>query len=129
MKATTKPATTNPVAAKTVGVIAHIDNPGFGTIRHMARTAEEAGADWLGVADAFWWRDTWLLLAEAARATKRLRGANRQAFPPVDLGSHPAPRAGLRGATEKSSDLCGAQQPCRASPVVGCPGAERQPDP
>ena len=56
----------------TVGVIAHIENPGFDEVRHLARSAEQAGADWLGVADAFWWRDTWLLLAEAARATKRI---------------------------------------------------------
>ncbi len=57
----------------TVGVIAHIENPGFDEVRQLARTAEQAGADWLGVADAFWWRDTWLLLAEAARATARIR--------------------------------------------------------
>ena len=57
----------------TVGVIAHIENPGFDDVRQLARTAEQAGADWLGVADAFWWRDTWLLLAEAARATDRIR--------------------------------------------------------
>ncbi len=56
----------------TVGVIAHIENPGFDEVRHLARSAEQAGADWLGVADAFWWRDTWLLLAEAARATERI---------------------------------------------------------
>ncbi len=56
----------------TVGVIAHIENPGFDEVRHLARTAEQAGADWLGVADAFWWRDTWLLLAEAARVTERI---------------------------------------------------------
>jgi alkanesulfonate monooxygenase SsuD/methylene tetrahydromethanopterin reductase-like flavin-dependent oxidoreductase (luciferase family) len=57
----------------TVGVIAHIENPGFDDVRDLARTAEQAGADWLGVADAFWWRDTWLLLGEAARATDRIR--------------------------------------------------------
>ena len=57
----------------TVRVIAHIENPSFDEVRQLARTAEQAGADWLGVADAFWWRDTWLLLAEAARATARIR--------------------------------------------------------
>ena len=60
-------------AGMTVGVIAHIENPSFDEVRQLARTAEQAGADWLGVADAFWWRDTWLLLAEAARATARIR--------------------------------------------------------
>ena len=41
-------------------------------MRALAGAAEAAGADWLGLPDAFWWRDTWLLLAEAARATTRL---------------------------------------------------------
>jgi 5,10-methylenetetrahydromethanopterin reductase len=57
----------------TVGAIAHIENPSYEDIRRLARSAEEAGADWLGVADAFWWRDTWLLLAEAARVTQRIQ--------------------------------------------------------
>lgn len=59
-------------ARATVGVIAHLDNPTFADIAALARAAEAAGADWLGVADAFWWRDTWMLLAEAARATTTL---------------------------------------------------------
>jgi hypothetical protein len=41
-------------------------------MRGLAQAAEAAGADWLGLPDAFWWRDTWLLLAEAARATQRV---------------------------------------------------------
>jgi 5,10-methylenetetrahydromethanopterin reductase len=56
----------------TVGLIAHLDNPGVGDVRALARAAEAAGADWLGLPDAFWWRDTWLLAAEAARMTRRL---------------------------------------------------------
>jgi 5,10-methylenetetrahydromethanopterin reductase len=56
----------------TVGVISHLQNPTFGEVRALARAAEAAGADWLGLPDAFWWRDTWLLLAEAARATGRM---------------------------------------------------------
>jgi hypothetical protein len=55
-----------------VGVISHLPNPGFHEVRALARAAEDAGADWLGLPDAFWWRDTWLLLAEAARCTERL---------------------------------------------------------
>src|SRR5438132_1949142 len=55
-----------------VGVISHLPNPTFDQIRLLARSAEAAGADWLGVPDAFWWRDTWLLLAEAARSTERI---------------------------------------------------------
>jgi 5,10-methylenetetrahydromethanopterin reductase len=55
------------------GVVAHLPNPTPSDVRRLAETAEEAGAAWLGLADAFWWRDVWLLLAEAARATSRLR--------------------------------------------------------
>jgi len=56
----------------TVGLIAHLDNPTLADGRHLGEQAEEAGADWLGVPDAFWWRDTWVLSAEVARVTKRL---------------------------------------------------------
>ena len=55
-----------------VGVISHLPNPSFDDVRHLAHAAEAAGADWLGLPDAFWWRDTWLLCAEAARATHRI---------------------------------------------------------
>jgi alkanesulfonate monooxygenase SsuD/methylene tetrahydromethanopterin reductase-like flavin-dependent oxidoreductase (luciferase family) len=55
-----------------VGVISHLPNPDFAAVAALARAAEDAGADWLGLPDAFWWRDTWLLLAEAARATRRV---------------------------------------------------------
>src|SRR5947207_2969974 len=55
-----------------VGVISHLPNPRFEDVASLAQAAESAGADWLGLPDAFWWRDTWLLLAEAARATRRI---------------------------------------------------------
>ncbi len=55
-----------------VGVISHLQNLNFAEVRELARAAEKAGADWLGLPDAFWWRDTWLLLAEAARVTERI---------------------------------------------------------
>lgn len=57
----------------TVGLITHLRNATLAETRRLAAAAEEAGADWLGVPDAFWWRDTWLLIAEASRATKRIR--------------------------------------------------------
>jgi 5,10-methylenetetrahydromethanopterin reductase len=64
---------TQPLARRDVGVIAHLANPTIAQIRELAAAAEDAGADWLGVADAFWWRDTWMLLAEAARVTSRIQ--------------------------------------------------------
>src|SRR5260370_24218160 len=55
-----------------VGVISHLPNVSFEQVRALARAAEAAGADGVGLPDAFWWRDTWLLLAEAARVTERI---------------------------------------------------------
>jgi alkanesulfonate monooxygenase SsuD/methylene tetrahydromethanopterin reductase-like flavin-dependent oxidoreductase (luciferase family) len=55
-----------------VGLITHLDNPSLADVTALARAAEAAGADWLGLPDAFWWRDTWILAAEAARVTQRL---------------------------------------------------------
>jgi 5,10-methylenetetrahydromethanopterin reductase len=55
-----------------VGVISHLHNVSFAQVRELARAVEKVGADWLGLPDAFWWRDTWLLLAEAARVTERI---------------------------------------------------------
>jgi alkanesulfonate monooxygenase SsuD/methylene tetrahydromethanopterin reductase-like flavin-dependent oxidoreductase (luciferase family) len=55
-----------------VGVISHLPNPAFDDVRRLAEAAERAGADWLGLPDAFWWRDTWLLLGEVARVTLRI---------------------------------------------------------
>lgn len=55
-----------------VGLISQVPNPTLEDVRELAREAEVAGADWLGVPDAFWWRDTWLLAAAAAGATSSL---------------------------------------------------------
>lgn len=56
----------------TVGVLLHVDDPSFVDVADIAREAERAGADWLGVADAFWWHDGWLQLAGAAAVTERI---------------------------------------------------------
>jgi 5,10-methylenetetrahydromethanopterin reductase len=53
-------------------VISHLHNLGFGDARALAVAAEDAGADWIGLPDAFWWRDTWMLLADVARVTRRI---------------------------------------------------------
>ena len=55
-----------------VGVINHVPNPDVGQAVGLAQAAEGAGAGWIGVADAFWWRDVWLLLGEVASATERI---------------------------------------------------------
>ena len=55
-----------------VGVISHVPNPDVGQAVGLAQEAEGAGAEWIGVADAFWWRDVWLLLGEVASATERI---------------------------------------------------------
>lgn len=55
-----------------IGVIGHIMNPTPDQAVGLAVAAEEGGADWLGLADAFWWRDVWMLLGDVARATHQL---------------------------------------------------------
>ena len=54
------------------GVIGHLKNPSVAEVEELAAAAENAGARWLGLADAFWWRDVWVLLTVAAAATSRL---------------------------------------------------------
>ena len=55
-----------------VGVINHVANPDVEAAVGLARAAEEAGAAWIGIADAFWWRDVWMLLGEVASQTERI---------------------------------------------------------
>ena len=55
-----------------VGVISHIPNPDVEAAVGLAQAAEGAGAAWIGIADAFWWRDVWMLLGEVAKATERI---------------------------------------------------------
>ena len=56
-----------------IGVILHVDNPTLEDAARIAAAAEEAGASWVGLPDAFWWRDTWMLALDAARATRHIR--------------------------------------------------------
>ena len=99
----------------TIGVISHLPNPDFPAVAALARAAEDAGADWLGLPDAFWWRDTWLLLAEAARATRRI------ALGPVVTNPylrHPVPhRSGTR-------QPAGSGGPERVFVGIGAGGSE-----
>ena len=55
-----------------VGVIGHVMNPDRATVIEMAVAAERSGADWIGFADAFWWRDVWMQLAAVAAATEHI---------------------------------------------------------
>ena len=54
------------------GVIGHIANPRIGQSVELAEAAEAAGATWIGLADAFWWRDVWMLLFDVAQATSSI---------------------------------------------------------
>jgi alkanesulfonate monooxygenase SsuD/methylene tetrahydromethanopterin reductase-like flavin-dependent oxidoreductase (luciferase family) len=56
-----------------VGVTCHLLNPTLEEVAELARASEAAGADWLGLPDAFWWRDTWLLVGAALEATDGIR--------------------------------------------------------
>jgi 5,10-methylenetetrahydromethanopterin reductase len=55
-----------------VGVINHVPNPDVEAAVGLARAAEGAGAAWIGIADAFWWRDVWMLLGGVASQTERI---------------------------------------------------------
>jgi 5,10-methylenetetrahydromethanopterin reductase len=55
-----------------VGVISHIANPTIADSVSLAKESEAAGASWMGVADAFWWRDSWMALASIAVATSTI---------------------------------------------------------
>ncbi len=55
-----------------VGVISHVPNPDVKAAGALAQAAEGAGAAWIGIADAFWWRDVWMLLGEVASQTERI---------------------------------------------------------
>lgn len=54
------------------GVIGHVPNPTVDDAVDLSRAAERAGAGWIGLADAFWWRDVWMLLSAVARSTERI---------------------------------------------------------
>ena len=56
----------------TVGVTCHLLNPTLDEVADLARASEAAGADWLGLPDAFWWRDTWLLVGAALDASDHI---------------------------------------------------------
>ena len=62
----------NTAKAGQVGVTCHLLNPTLDEAAALARESEAAGADWLGLPDAFWWRDTWLLVGAALEATERI---------------------------------------------------------
>jgi len=55
------------------GVIGHLVNPTIGEATELALAAEESNAEWVGFADAFWWRDVWMILTQVARETSRIR--------------------------------------------------------
>ena len=56
-----------------VGVLDHHFNPTPDQIIAEARSAEEAGADWLTVSDNSSWRDTWMMATLAAQVTESIK--------------------------------------------------------
>ena len=54
------------------GVVGHLANPTRAEVVELALAAEGAGARWIGLADAFWWRDVWMLLQSVAEATDQI---------------------------------------------------------
>ena len=77
----------NTAKAGQVGVTCHLLNPTLDEAAALARESEAAGADWLGLPDAFWWRDTWLLVGAALEATERIldRSDGDEPIPPPSL--------------------------------------------
>jgi 5,10-methylenetetrahydromethanopterin reductase len=55
------------------GVIGHIVNPTIAEATDLAVEAERCGAEWIGFADAFWWRDVWMILSSVAAETSTIR--------------------------------------------------------
>ncbi len=55
------------------GVIGHIANPTLDDSVRLAQAAETAGASWIGLADAFWWRDVWMALTRVAAETTSIQ--------------------------------------------------------
>src|SRR3979409_786931 len=97
-----------------VGGISHLPNVSFEQVRGLAVAAETAGADWLGLPDAFWWRDTWLLLAEAAKGPGRSRTGALGTNPHL---RHPSPTV---PAVASLQDLAGP----RVFVGIGAGGSE-----
>jgi 5,10-methylenetetrahydromethanopterin reductase len=56
-----------------VGVVCRLIRPSIADLVEQARTAEEAGADWMVLPDALGWHDVWMSLAAAGTATSRIR--------------------------------------------------------
>ena len=55
------------------GVIGHIVNPSMAEATELGVEAERRGAEWIGFADAFWWRDVWMILSSVAAETSTIR--------------------------------------------------------
>ena len=90
-----------------VGVISHVPNPDAEVAVGLAQAAEGAGAEWIGVADAFWWRDVWLLLAEVASATERIELGPTMTNPYMRHRFHTASALATLQETAQGRVFCG----------------------
>ena len=110
-----------------VGVISHVPNPDIDQAVGLAQAAEGAGAQWIGVADAFWWRDVWLLLGEVASATERIELGPAMTNPYMRHRFHTA--SALATLQEKAHGrvFCGiAAGGSDSPPRPGSPGGTRR---
>ena len=89
------------------GVIGHVPNPSPGQAVGLAQAAEGAGAEWIGLADAFWWRDVWMLLGEAASATARIEVGPAMTNPYMRHRFHTASALATLQETAPGRVFCG----------------------
>ena len=90
-----------------VGVINHVPNPDVFAAVGLAQAAEGAGAEWIGVADAFWWRDVWMLLGEVAAATERIEIGPAMTNPYMRHRFHTAAALATLQETARGRVFCG----------------------
>ncbi len=90
-----------------VGVINHVPNPDANQAVGLARAAEGAGAEWIGVADAFWWRDVWMLLGQVAAATERIGIGPAMTNPYMRHRFHTAAALATLQETARGRVFCG----------------------
>ncbi len=107
-----------------VGVIGHVMNPSPDDAVAMAVAAERAGADWIGLADAFWWRDVWMQLVAVAGATRTIGIGPAMTNPYLRHPFHTASALATLQELAPGRVFCGIA--AGGSEVSGAAGIERR---